>query len=72
VEFEIGHFRAIARGSNDYDVSNDDDGASQEGAPFEEVLHDILAIITNALANARFPKRLRFTGEIASASFLSY
>jgi hypothetical protein len=31
----------MAERSNDYGVSDDDDGASQEEMPFEEILHEI-------------------------------
>jgi hypothetical protein len=34
-------------GSDDYRASDDDVGASQEGKHFEEVLHEMLAIIAN-------------------------
>jgi hypothetical protein len=32
----------MADHSNDYDASDDDDGASQDQMPFEEVLHEML------------------------------
>jgi hypothetical protein len=37
----------MAEVSDDYGTSDDDDGASQEDVPFEEVLHEILGIIAN-------------------------
>jgi hypothetical protein len=37
--------RTRADRSNDYGVSDDDDGASQEEMPFEKVLHEIHAFL---------------------------
>jgi hypothetical protein len=39
-------FRTMGDGSDDSGASDDDDGGSQEETPFEEVLHEMLAIIT--------------------------
>jgi hypothetical protein len=37
----------MADGSDDYDASDDDDRASQEETPFEEIFHAMLAITAN-------------------------
>jgi hypothetical protein len=41
----------MAEGSDDYGASDDDDRASQQEMPFQEVLHEMLGIIADALAD---------------------
>jgi hypothetical protein len=48
----------MADGSDDHGASDDDDGASQEEMPFEEVLHEMLGII------ASHEKKMRRCSEI--------
>jgi hypothetical protein len=42
--------------SNDHGASDDDDDASQKETPFNEVLHEMLEMMPNALADAEVPQ----------------
>jgi hypothetical protein len=55
----------MADDSDDRGTSDDDD-ASQEETPFEEVLHEMLEIMPNALADAEVPQQAPVHQEKAS------